>query len=110
VLFIKDGNTGEARASVLFPVRKVLAVRNSAGDVTYENGKDYIFQPGSREILLPAGSRIREPHIRETFAWLNRFTLSLLKQHPRKDSIVGKRRGCGWSENFMLEVLTGITL
>jgi predicted transposase YbfD/YdcC len=55
-------------------------------------------------------SRIREPHIRENFAWLNRFTLSLLKQHPGKNSIVGKRRGCGWNENFMLEVLMGATL
>jgi predicted transposase YbfD/YdcC len=55
-------------------------------------------------------SRIREPHMRETFAWLNRFTLSLLKQHPRKDSIVGKRRACGWSETFLLEVLAGTTL
>lgn len=55
-------------------------------------------------------SRIREPHMRETFAWLNRFTLSLLKQHPSKNSVVGKRRACGWSENFMLEVLVGTTL
>jgi predicted transposase YbfD/YdcC len=55
-------------------------------------------------------SRIREPHIRENFAWLNRFTLSLLKQHPGKDSIAMKRRGCGWNENFMLEVLMGATL
>jgi predicted transposase YbfD/YdcC len=54
-------------------------------------------------------SRIREPHIRENFAWLNRFTLSLLKQHPGKDSIVMKRRGCGWSEKFLIEVLTGTT-
>jgi predicted transposase YbfD/YdcC len=55
-------------------------------------------------------SRIREPHMRETFAWLNRFTLSLLKQHPSKNSIVGKRRGCGWSETFLLEVFAGTTL
>jgi predicted transposase YbfD/YdcC len=55
-------------------------------------------------------SRIRDPHMRENFAWLNRFTLSLLKQHPRKDSIVGKRRGCGWNENFLLEVLMGATI
>jgi hypothetical protein len=25
-------------------------------------------------------SRLREPHLRENFAWLNRFTLSLLKR------------------------------
>jgi predicted transposase YbfD/YdcC len=55
-------------------------------------------------------SRIRHPHMRENFAWLNRFTLSLLKQHPGKDSIVMKRRGCGWNENFLLEVLMGATL
>jgi predicted transposase YbfD/YdcC len=52
-------------------------------------------------------SRIRDEHLRENFAWLNRFALSLLKQHPGKDSIVGKRRGCGWNENFLLQVLTG---
>jgi predicted transposase YbfD/YdcC len=50
-------------------------------------------------------SRIREPHLRENFAWLNRFTLSLLKQHPGKDSIVMKRRACGWSEEYLAEVL-----
>jgi len=54
-------------------------------------------------------SRIRDVHMRETFAWLNRFTLSLLKQHPGRDSIVMKRRACGWNENFMMEVLTGAT-
>ncbi len=55
-------------------------------------------------------SRIREPHLRENFAWLNRFTLSLLKQHPGKDSIAMKRRACGWSDEFMTEVLAGATL
>jgi predicted transposase YbfD/YdcC len=50
-------------------------------------------------------SRIREPHMRENFAWLNRFTLSLLKQHPGKDSIAMKRRACGWSDEFLAEVL-----
>jgi len=53
-------------------------------------------------------SRIREPNMRENFAWLNRFTLSLLKQHPdKKQSTVMKRRSCGWSDNFLLEVITG---
>ena len=40
-------------------------------------------------------SRIREPQTRQNFAWLNRFSLSLLKQHPGKDSIAMKRRACG---------------
>ena len=58
VLFIRDDMTGEARASVLLPIRELLTVRNSAGDVTYENGKDFVWKPDSREIMLPAGSRI----------------------------------------------------
>lgn len=52
-------------------------------------------------------SRIRDKHLRENFAWFNRFTLSLLKQHPGKDSLIMKRRSCGWNDNFLLEVLTG---
>ena len=54
-------------------------------------------------------SRIRDKHMRENFAWLRRLTLSLLKQHPGRDSVAMKRRSCGWSEDFMLEVLTGAT-
>jgi len=32
-----------------------------------------------------------------------------LKQHPGKDSIVMRRRACGWDENFLLQILTGAT-
>jgi predicted transposase YbfD/YdcC len=52
-------------------------------------------------------SRLRDKQLRENFAWLNRFTLSLLKQHPGKTSLVMKRRSCGWGENFLLEVVMG---
>ena len=52
-------------------------------------------------------SRIRDERLRENFAWLNRFVLSLLKQHSGKDSLVMKRRSCGWNDDFLLEVLTG---
>lgn len=58
MLFIKDSDTGIAKAPVLFPVTKVLSVRNSSGDITYEEGRDYLWQAGSREITLPANSRI----------------------------------------------------
>jgi predicted transposase YbfD/YdcC len=54
-------------------------------------------------------SRIRERHLRENFAWLNRFALSLLKQHPGRQSLVMKRRSCGWSDAFLMEVVTGST-
>jgi predicted transposase YbfD/YdcC len=54
-------------------------------------------------------SRIRERQLRENFAWLNRFVLSLLKQHPGRQSVVMKRRSCGWSDAFLMEVITGST-
>jgi predicted transposase YbfD/YdcC len=54
-------------------------------------------------------SRTREKHLRENFAWLNRFALSLLKQHPGRQSLVMKRRSCGWSHAFLMEVVTGST-
>ena len=52
-------------------------------------------------------SRIRDERLRENFAWLNRLTLSLLKQHPEKDSVAVKHRACGWNDDYMLQVLTG---
>jgi predicted transposase YbfD/YdcC len=55
-------------------------------------------------------SRIRDRHLRENFAWLRRFTLSLLKQHPNRKSVTMRRNCCGWSEDFMLEILTGATV
>lgn len=54
-------------------------------------------------------SRIRNGNLRENFAWLNRFVLSLFKQHPSKNSVVGKRRSCAWNDDFLLEVLMGTT-
>src|SRR5260370_31867532 len=54
-------------------------------------------------------SRIRDKHLRENFAWLNRLILSLLKQHPARESLVMKRRSCGWDDDFLLEVRTGAT-
>src|SRR6185503_13793910 len=58
VLFIREEGESEARGSVLFPIDRVKAVRNSAGDLAYEEGRDYVWTRGSREIVLPAGSRI----------------------------------------------------
>ena len=55
-------------------------------------------------------SRIRDEHLRENVAWLNRLTLSLLKQHPGRESVAMKRRSCGWSDDFLLEVLMGAKL
>jgi lysophospholipase L1-like esterase len=58
LLFVKDEQSGIARASLLYPVKKILYVRNSAGDVNYEEGRDFLWTPDSREITLPKDSRI----------------------------------------------------
>ncbi len=58
MLFIRDPKTGNAKASVLFPIRKILSVYNSAGNITYEEGRDYHWKPGTCEITLPENSRI----------------------------------------------------
>ena len=52
-------------------------------------------------------SRIREQSPRQNMARLNRFTLSLLKQHRDRMSIAMRRRCCGWNENYLLQVLAG---
>jgi predicted transposase YbfD/YdcC len=54
-------------------------------------------------------SRIRERGLRENMAWLNRFCLSLLKQHPGRQSVAMKRRSCGWSDDFLMQVVSGST-
>ena len=41
--------------------------------------------------------------------WLYRFTLSILKQHPdRRMSLIMKRRGCGWSDKFLMEIINAL--
>ena len=62
-------------------MHRVLRLKNPCHDFTYREDE----------------SRIRQTHLRENFAWLNRFTLSLLKQHPSGDSLAMKRRCCGWN-------------
>ena len=49
--------------------------------------------------------RTRQRTIAENLAWIRRFTLSLLKQHPGTDSLAMKRRICGWNDDFLMQVL-----
>ena len=51
------------------------------------------------------GLRIRQRTIAENLAWIRRFTLSLLKQHPGKESLAMKRQLCGWNDDFLMQVL-----
>jgi predicted transposase YbfD/YdcC len=55
-------------------------------------------------------SRVRERVLGANITWLYRFTLSILKQHPdRRQSLIMKRRGCGWSDKFLMEVIGALT-
>ena len=58
VLFIKADADGQPRASLLFAPTRILSVNSSSGAVTYQEGRDYVWKPGTKEIMLPPGSRI----------------------------------------------------
>jgi predicted transposase YbfD/YdcC len=107
-LCVRDGKEAiEVRYSIsslgLDVKRLARAVRGHWG---IENGCHWVLDVTYRE----DESRIREEALRENFAWLNRFTLSLLKQHPDRTSIAMKRRSCGWDEDYLLQVLNGSTI
>jgi predicted transposase YbfD/YdcC len=98
--------TGETRYYISsLPVGVKRFARAVRSHWSIENGCHWSLDVTFRE----DDSRIRERQTRENFAWLNRFSLSLLKQHPGKDSIAMKRRACGWSDEFLLQVFTGTT-
>lgn len=52
-------------------------------------------------------SRVRNRNFAQNLSWLRRLTLSLIKQHPGKESYVMKRRMAGWSVDFLMQILTG---
>lgn len=52
-------------------------------------------------------SRVRERTCADNLSWLRRMTLSLIKQHPGKESYIMKRRMAGWSVDYMMQILTG---
>ncbi|MCA9132056.1 MAG: SGNH/GDSL hydrolase family protein [Planctomycetales bacterium] len=58
VLFLRESEDAPASGSVLFRIREVISLKNAAGDITYQLGSDYRFTNGSREIIIPADSRI----------------------------------------------------
>jgi predicted transposase YbfD/YdcC len=107
-LCARDGKqTAEVRyyiSSLAMDVKRLeRAVRGHWG---IENSCHWVLDVTYRE----DESRIREEALRENFAWLNRFTLSLLKQHPDRNSVAMKRRSCGWNDDYLLQVLTGSTI
>jgi predicted transposase YbfD/YdcC len=55
-------------------------------------------------------SRARERTLGNNLSWLRRFAVTLLKRHPGPDSIKGKMLHCGYSTDFLTEVLTSTEL
>lgn len=58
VLFVRESNDKAPEASLLFEPTKILAVRSASGETTYVEGQDYVWKPGTKQISLPAGTRI----------------------------------------------------
>lgn len=52
-------------------------------------------------------SRARKRLLADNLAWIRKFALTLLKQHPANKSIASKRRIAGWDVSFLMEILMG---
>jgi predicted transposase YbfD/YdcC len=87
------------------PVDVDLFARAVRGHWSVENACHWTLDVTFRE----DDSRIRERVLGNNITWLYRFTLSILKQHPdRRHSLIMKRRSCGWSEKFLMEVVNAL--
>src|SRR6516162_3332866 len=88
------------------PVDVELFARAARGHWSVENGCHWSLDVTFRE----DDSRVRERVLGSNITWLYRFTLSILKQHPdRRQSLIMRRRACGWSDEFLMEVIAGLT-
>jgi predicted transposase YbfD/YdcC len=84
------------------PVDVNLFARAVRGHWSVENACHWTLDVTFRE----DDSRIRERVLGKNINWLYRFTLSILKQHPdRRLSLIMRRRLCGWSEKFLMEII-----
>jgi predicted transposase YbfD/YdcC len=88
------------------PVDVELFARAARGHWSVENACHWSLDVTFRE----DDSRVRERVLGSNITWLYRFTLSILKQHPdRRMSLIMKRRACGWSDEFLMEVIGALT-
>jgi predicted transposase YbfD/YdcC len=105
----------------------VISVRQKGEEVTeevryyilsdYLKGKDFaraVRQHWSIEnnchwqldvLFCEDASRVRERTLTNNISWMRRVAISLLKHHPSKDSLKGKRQSAGWNARFLAEVL-----
>lgn len=50
-------------------------------------------------------NRVRDRFAADNLAWLKRFAITLLKQHPDKESIAMRRRKAGWNVDYLAQVV-----
>src|SRR3954464_15088378 len=87
------------------PVDVGLFARAVRGHWSVENACHWTLDVTFREDHSPTRARALGANI----TWLYRFTLSILKQHPdRRMSPIMKRRGCGWSDKFLMEIINAL--
>jgi predicted transposase YbfD/YdcC len=70
-----------------------------------ENGLHWVLDVVFREDR----SRIRQGNAGSNLAMIRRVAISLLRRAPGKGSNVTKRLKAGWDENYLLQILQGIT-
>ena len=49
-----DRGSGDATATVLFPIRKLVELSSASGDLQYEEGRDFVLAPDRRLLINPA--------------------------------------------------------
>ena len=101
-----DGESVEVRYYLSsLPVDVGLFARAAKGHWSVDNACHWSLDVTFRE----DDSRVRERVLGSNITWLYRFTLSILKQHPdRRMSLIMKRR-LRWSDEFLMEVISGLT-
>jgi lysophospholipase L1-like esterase len=62
-----DRRDGEVRASLLFPAERGLSLRSAAGDVEYEEGRDFRLDAAVGVVILTAASRIPTTRLDELY-------------------------------------------
>ncbi|AMV26744.1 hypothetical protein VT84_20255 [Gemmata sp. SH-PL17] len=100
----KNEGTGHYYITRLRVSAAVLAgyIRNHWG---IENGLHWVLDVAFRE----DDSRARTGHAGANLGMLRRVAVSLLKRAKTKGSIKTRRMKAGWDDNYLLQVIPGIT-
>lgn len=89
VLFIRPDDGGAATGSLLLAPRKILSVTASDGKTVYQEGRDYRYKSGSRDVSLPAGSTIPARTMKELTPPLHSQPFGLVRRDGRGDILFG---------------------